>query len=105
MNLQGIVIDTIFNVLSEKIDPELLNKIFTKKEKDRLYKLLTNEVFYTLLKEKKLELLSGFGSVIVKDRSIKEKKVFDKQSGSMISKFIKSSKIIYKPGSLTKQFL
>ena len=39
------------------------------------YKKVTEEIFYNLLKNKKLNLISGFGTVMVKEIGEKDKKV------------------------------
>lgn len=105
MEIEDAIADAFIAALSEKISANLLKKAFTKPVKKVVYRRLTEEVFYYLLKEKKLNLVSGFGTVLIKNIKEKEKKVFDKKTGDMIPKHIKGAKVIYKPGHLVKQFL
>ena len=104
MEIEDIISDALIVVLSEKIDAEILKKAFTKPVRKVIYRKLTEEVFYNLLKEKKLNLISGFGTVLIRSFE-KDKKVFDKKTGDMLTKHIKGAKVIYKPGDLVKQFL
>ncbi len=105
MTMEDIISDALISALSEKIDAEVLKKALSKPVKKRIYKKLTEELFYYLLKDKKLNLVSGFGTVLVKDIGGKDKKVFDKKAGCMVIKKIKGSRVVYKPGDFVKQFL
>jgi hypothetical protein len=105
MDMEDIIADALIAALSERIDAEVLKKAFTKPVKKVIYRKLTEGLFYNLLKEKKLNLISGFGTVLIKDIKEKEKKVFDKKTGSMVTKKVKGSKVVYRPGDFMKQFL
>ena len=102
---QGVLMDAIFEILSEKIDPALLKKAYTKEMKKKLVRRLTDEFFYKLFKEGKLTLCPGFGSIFLKNIREKDKKVFDKKTGTMVFKKIKGRKIVYKPGDVIREFL
>jgi hypothetical protein len=91
MEPEDIIVDVLIAALSEKIDAEVLKRAFTKPVKKVIYRKLTEEIFYNLLKEKKLSLISGFGTVLIKAIKEKEKKVFDKKSGDMVIKRIKGT--------------
>jgi len=105
MDLQDVITEALLEVLSEKIETEELRSVFTKELRKKLCKKLTEEVFYKLLKEEKLNLYSGFGTVVLKAIREKEKKVFDKKTGAMVTKTIKGRKVAYRPGDLIKQLL
>jgi nucleoid DNA-binding protein len=105
MDMEDLVVDSLVQVLSETISPDLLKEALTKPVKKALYKRLTEELFYALLKTKKINLSSGFGTVLIKDIGEKSKKVFDKKTGNMVTKKIKGSRIVYKPGDIVKPFL
>ena len=71
----------------------------------KLWEAINRELFYKLLKEKKLNLSSGFGTIFVREIKTKEKKVFDRKKNEMVSKMIKGSKIVFRPGDTLKEFL
>ena len=103
--LQNIVMETILSTLSEKIDPKILRRANTRELRKKLAKNLTNELFYKLLKEGRLNLCPGFGSVLLKDIKEKDKKIFDRKSGTMVTKRVKGRKVVYKPGDSVREFL
>jgi len=105
MDPQDIVMQTVLEILGEKIDPEILKKANTKELKKKLWQSLNRELFYVLLKEKKLGLSPGFGTVFVKSIKEKDKKVFDKKSDKMVTKKVRGSKVIYRPGDSIKSLL
>jgi hypothetical protein len=105
MEMEDIIADALVAALSKRINVDVLKKAFTKPVKKVIYRKLTEELFYNLFKEKKLNLVSGFGTVLIKNIKEKEKKVFDKKTGSMITKQIKGARVVYKPGDFVKQFL
>lgn len=100
-----MLMNVILSALSEKIDPELLEKANTQGMRKKIFKSVTKELFYELLKNKKLNLSPGFGSVHVKDIRAKVKKIFDKKSKTMIERHVSGSKIVYKPGDFVREFL
>jgi hypothetical protein len=97
--------ETVLAVLGEKIDPEILKKANTKELRKKLWQSLNNELFYVLLKDKKLGLSPGFGTVFVKEIREKDKKVYDKKSQEMVTKKVKGSKIVYRPGDSIKSLI
>lgn len=105
MNPQDIVMQTVLEILGEKIDPEELKKADTKELKRRLWQSLNKELFYILLREEKLGLSPGFGTLIVKSIKEKNKKIFDKKSNSMVTKRVRGKKIVYRPGDTIKSLL
>jgi hypothetical protein len=105
MSMEDIISDALMGALSSRVSAKILKKAFSKPVKKEIYKKLTEEIFYNLLKEKKLNLISGFGTVLIKDIGEKEKKVFDKKAGCMVTKKIKGNRVVYKPGDFVKQFL
>lgn len=97
--------DTILDTLSEKIDPKILKRANTRKIKRKLLKRLTDEFFYKLFNEKKVNLAPGFGSVVLKKIKEKDKKIFNKKIGTMTVKHINGHKVIYKPGDSVRELL
>lgn len=105
MAIEDIIYEALVNALSGRIKAKVLKKAFSKPVKKKVCKKLTEELFYALLKEKKLNLIPGFGTVLIKSSGEKDKKVFDRKLGYMVTKKIKSNRVIYKPGEFIKQFL
>jgi hypothetical protein len=105
MNPQDIVMETVLSILGEKIDPEILKAADTKELRKSLWQSLTKEMFYILLKEKKLCLSPGFGTLLIKSIKEKDKKVFDKKSNEMVTKKVKGSKVVYRPGDSIRSLL
>jgi hypothetical protein len=105
MPMEDIISNTIIDALSSRVSAKILKNIFSKPVRKEIYKKLTEEIFYNLLKEKKLNLMSGFGTVLIKNIGEKDKKVFDKKAGCMVTKKVKGNRVIYKPGEFVKQFL
>jgi uncharacterized protein YaaW (UPF0174 family) len=103
--LEDVLINTILTTLSEKVDVKILQKANTKLLRKKLLKNFTNELFYRLLNEKRVDLAPGFGSLVVKQIREKDKKVFDRKTKAMVVKHIRGSKIVYKPGDVLKEFL
>ena len=103
--VEDALLKAILEVLSERLGKDILRKVYSKALRKKLYKAVSNELFYTLLKDKKLELAPGFGSFILKQILEKDKKVFDQTSGDMKVHRVKGSKVIYKPGAVVKEFL
>jgi len=103
--VEDTILEAIFSVLSEKIDPEILRQADTKAIRKKLKKRLTQDMFYELLKNGKLTLDAGFGTVVLKDKGTKTKKVFDRTTGKMVDKNISGKKIVYQAGELIKEFL
>jgi len=103
--IEDILMDTILSTLSEKVDPKLLRKANTKAVRNKLLKRLTKEFFYKLLKEKKLPLSPGFGSVVLKEIREKDKKIYNKKTGTMDIKRVGGHKVVYKPGDTVREFL
>ena len=103
-DIEDILFETFLAVLEDKVDVDALREICTKKKRKLLYERITAEVFYKLLKEQKLSLLPGFGSIVLKERREKDKKVYDKKTKQMLVKHIRGKKIVYIPGELIKEF-
>jgi len=103
--LEDALMDSILSALSDKIDIKLLQKANTRDIRKRLLKCFTNELFYKLLKEKRVDLAPGFGSLVLKEIREKDKKVYDRKSQTMVIKHVRGSKIVYKPGDVVKEFL
>lgn len=97
--------EAVLSALSEKVEESTLNKADTKQMRKKLLRKITNEMFYTLLSEKRLELAPGFGSFVVKDIKEKEKKIYNRRTGEMELRHVSGSKIVYKPGEIPKEFL
>lgn len=100
-----MLMDSVLATLSDKVDDQTLQKINTKQTRASLFRGFTNELFYLLLKEKKVDLAPGFGSLILKKRKEKDKKVYDKAAKAMVSKRISGYKVVYIPGKVLKEFL
>lgn len=105
MDVEQTMMDAILKVLSEKIDPKVLKKVNIISLRKKLWEAINAELFYKLLKEKKLNLHAGFGTFLVKEIKQKEKKVFDKKKNEMVTKNVKGSKIVFRPGDALKEFL
>jgi hypothetical protein len=103
--LQQIVMDTVLSTIAEKVDPKLLRRANTRELRKKLAKNLTMELFYKLLKDGKLNLVPGFGSVLLKDIKEKNKKIYDRKTGQMVSKRVKGRKVVYKPGDTLRELL
>jgi hypothetical protein len=103
--LEAALMDTVLGVLSEKVDTKALQKANTKLLRKKLMRGFTNELFFELLHEKRVDLSPGFGSLVLKDIKEKDKKVFDKKTQAMVLKHIRGKKIVYKPGDVVKEFI
>lgn len=103
--IEDALMEAVLELLSEKIDKKHFVGLKNAKFKKKLYKVFANEVFYELLKEKKIDLAPGFGSLIIKQIKEKNKRVYDRTTGGMHIVRIKGSKIIYKPGDTVREFL
>lgn len=103
--LEDDLMNSVLDILSEKVNVKSLQKANTQDIRKRLLKSFIGELFYTLLKEKRVDLAPGFGSLILKEIKEKDKKVFDKKSQTMVLKHIHGSKIVYIPGEVVKEFL
>jgi len=97
--------ESVLSVLSEKIDIELLQKANTRGIRKRLLRVFTNELIYKLLVDKRVDLSPGFGSLVLKEIREKDKKVYDRVSKVMVTKHVRGSKVVYKPGDVVKEFL
>lgn len=97
--------NTILAVFAEKVDSKILKKVDTKEMRKKLLKNLTNEVFYALLNEGRVDLAPGFGSVILKEIKEKDKKIYDRVTKTMVLKHVKGKKVVYKPGDTVREFL
>ena len=103
--LEDILSEVIIQELSKNIPLEVIKRALRRSNRTALYKKLVEEVFYALIKTGKISLPSGYGTLVIKDNVSKEKKVFDKKTGLMISKKVKSRRLVYRPGEVVKQFL
>lgn len=103
--LEDALLDSVLSVISEKIDAELLQKANTRDIRKRVLKAVTNELVYKLLVDKRVDLAPGFGSLVLKKIKEKDKKVFDRASKAMVTKHVRGSKVVYKPGDIVKEFL
>jgi nucleoid DNA-binding protein len=97
--------NAILEALSEKVDIKILQKANTKALKKKLLKCFTDELFYKLLSEQRVDLAPGFGSFVLKDIREKDKKVFDKKTQAMVIKHVRGKKVVYKPGDIIREFL
>lgn len=104
-DLQRLVMDTVVDVLSEDIPPKLLRQINTKRTRKKLFRALTNEVFYKLLTEGKLSLYPGFGSIVLKKQKERDKKIYNRQTGKMDTKKTRVCRVVYRPGESVRDFL
>lgn len=104
-DIEDILFETFLAILEDKVDVDALREVCTKKKRRLLYERITAEVFYKLLKEQKLPLLPGFGSVVIKERKEKDKKVYDRKTKQMVVKHIRGKKVVYLPGDLIKEFI
>ena len=84
---------------------ELLQKANTRGIRKQILKVITNELVYKLLVDKRVDLAPGFGSLVLKKIKEKDKKVFDRLSKTMVTKHVRGSKVVYKPGDIVKEFL
>lgn len=105
MDISNAIMDAVLSVLSSKIDNKALRKINTKNIRKKLYEKITNEVFYLLLKEEKINLPPGFGTVFIRGVREKEKKIYNKKEKAMITHNVRGKKVVYRPGQIIKQFL
>jgi hypothetical protein len=105
IDLEDALMESILSVLSEKIDIELLQKANTRGIRKRLLRVITNELIYKLLVDKRVDLSPGFGSLVLKEIREKDKKVYDRISKTMVIKHVRGSKVVYKPGDVVKEFL
>ena len=103
--VQDIMMETILSTLSEKIAPDVLKKANTRAIRKKLLRNLTNELFYKLMKEGKLSLCPGFGSVILKEIKEKDKKIFNRRTGEMQTHHVRGKKVVYKPGDNVRELL
>jgi ribosomal protein S17 len=103
--IEDSLMGAILTVLSEKVDKKVLCKANTIALKKKLYKTVSNELFYKLLKDNKLELAPGFGTFILKQIREKDKKIYNRSTGEMINRHVKGKKVVYKPGDIIKEFL
>lgn len=103
--IEDALMDALLDLLSEKVDRKHLEGLNDVKIKKRLFKIFANEIFYELLKEKKIDLAPGFGSLVIKQIKEKDKRVYDRTTGGMRIIHVKGSKIIYKPGDTVREFL
>jgi len=99
--------DTLLSILSEKVDVKVLQKANTKVLRKKLLKSFTNELFYMLLSEKRVDLAPGFGSLVLKEIREKDKKIPVRNgvAHAMVVKHIRGNKVVYKPGDVLKEFL
>lgn len=105
MDPQDVVADAIIRTLSDRVDTKVLKRALTKPVRKELYKHLAEGLLYELLRDGKLPLPPGFGSVLIKKIREKDKKIFNKKTGEMQSKRVSGSRVAYKPGELVRQLL
>lgn len=105
VDIEDILFDAFVNAFKGQIDENVLKRICTKKILKALYEKITAEIFYKLLKDQKLQLLPGFGSIVVKVRKEKDKKIYDRKSKQVVVKHVRGKKIVYIPGNLIKEFM
>ena len=104
-DFEVMLMDNVLATLSKKVDDHTLQKINTKDIRASLFRGFTNELFYKLLKEKRVDLAPGFGSLILKKRKETDKKVWDKATKTMVPKRIRGYRVVYIPGDALKEFL
>ena len=105
MCIEQTIMDAILKVLSERIDPKILKKADIAPIRKRLWETINQEIFYSLLKDKKLNLQAGYGTFLIKDIKEKEKKIFNRKKNEMVLKMVKGSKVVFRPGDMLKEFL
>lgn len=103
--LEDALAEVVVSVLGERVEPKLIKKAFTRSNKKKLFRLVIKEMFYTLLKNRRLNLTPGFGSLVLKHIKERDMKVFDKTSKRMIVRRIHGKKVVYIPGETIKEFL
>ena len=104
-DIEKVIMEAVIKALEEKVDLSLLKKADTQKIRHKLFRDLTYEVFYELLKNNKIGLYPGFGTLFVKEIKPKNKKVYDRKRGLMVEKAIRGKKVVFRPGDLIKEFL
>lgn len=110
-DIEDALMESILSVLSEKIDKKILRKVGTLHKKDtrelrkQLLRVVTNELMYKLLVDKRVDLSPGFGSFVLKEIREKDKKVYDRASKAMVYKHVRGNKVVYRPGDVVKEFL
>ena len=104
-DIERIIMSAVLDALAEKIATSVLKRADTKKIRHRLCHKLTNEMFYALLKNQKIGLYPGFGTVFIKEIKPKKKKVYDRKRGEMVEKMIRGKKVVFRPGDFIREFL
>lgn len=105
MEPQDIVADAVIDTLKDRINAAVLKKALTKPVRKELYKKLAEDVVYHLLSEGKLHLPPGFGSVTLKQIKEKDKKIFNKKTGTLETRRVKGNRITYRAGEVVKHLL
>lgn len=105
MEPQDILAEAIIECLSNRIDAKVLKKAMTKPVRKELYKRISEGMLYHLLKEGRLNLPAGFGSVLIRNIREKDKKIFNKRTGEMETRRVKGSRVVYRTGEVVKQLL
>jgi len=105
VNIENNITNAILNVLSERIDPKILKKANIASIRKNLWKIINQEIFHSLLKNKKLNLYAGFGTLFIKNIKEKDKKVFNRKKNEMEYKKVKGFKIVFRPGETLREFL
>lgn len=101
-----VLAEVLEKELSDHIDKEVLKRVLSKtKVRKKLYKKLAEGMLYVVLREGKLNLPPGFGSIIKREIREKEKKIFNKKSNTMETRIVKGSKLVLRPGETIKQLL
>lgn len=109
-DIDEILIESIINSLDGSISAssfkEVSKKLRTKKMKKKLFYSIVKDTFYKLLKDDKIQLPPGYGSVILKDVTCRKKKIYNKKTKTMETVDVKGDKkISYIPGDFIKEFL
>lgn len=104
-NFEDALMDAVLETLSEKVSAKALRDVDSTGMRKKLLHKVSNEMFYTLLSEGKVNLGAGFGSLVLKSVKGKKKKVFNRKTKKMDLRHVGGSKVVYIPGTTLKEFL
>lgn len=105
MEPQDILANAVIETLLDRVDVNVLKKALTKPVRKELFKKLTEDMLYHLLSEGRLHLPPGFGSVSLKQIKEKDKKIFNKKTGTVETRRVKGNRISYRAGEVVKHLL
>lgn len=105
MEICGVMIDAIKDVLRNRVDGRLLRRICSKPVAKILSKRLFEYAFYELLNNGVVKLPPGMGSLRVLNTKRRVAKVYDRKRKVMVERPASTRKIIYRPGDTIREFL